>query len=175
MPLRSGPGMTDLLALCGALTMAAYCGVVAPQTPFLTPEWVHELEASLDLQVVLSDTERLNGGDPMPVAAYARHYRMIERDGRLLVEAVFAPAIGPLPSNWQVRRITGRVGEDGQLILEDGGLVAERPEDILGGQARGIHINERFPSINDGGCSVVTLSIDYATSQVLTARCNGVA
>jgi len=40
---------------------------------------------------------------------------------------------------------------------------------------RDIHIEEPFPVIFDGGYSVVTLSVDYESRRVLSARCNGVA
>lgn len=154
--------------LFGVLSASMSLDVAIAQSPTLSRDWVLQLEASLDLDAALSPRARRGGGSPSPIAEYARYYRVVEIDGRAIVEAVFAPPIEPQPSHWRTSRYRGDSAKD----LEP----APQPsEDALGRGRRGIHIDEPFPNIFDGGCSVVTLSFDYDSRQLLNASCNGVA
>ena len=142
--------------------------VVAAQSPTLTRDWVQRVETSLDLRAAVNAASRMGGGDPKPVAEYARYYRLVESDGKPIVEAVFAPPVEPHPSDWRTSRYTSNG-------MEDLGPTPQPSEEELRLGRRDIHIDEPFPVIFDGGCSVVTLSIDYESHQVLSAHCNGVA
>ncbi|WP_339915524.1 hypothetical protein [uncultured Brevundimonas sp.] len=155
-------------ALLGALTAFASLQVAVAQPSALTRDWAQQLEASLDLKVALNATPHLEGGAPKPVAEYARYYRMIERDGRQIVEAVFAPPVEPHPSDWRTSRYTPNG-------MEDLGPTPQPSAEALQRGRRDIHIDEPFPVVFDGGCSVVTLSIDYESRRILSAHCNGVA
>ncbi len=154
--------------LFGALSASMSLDVAIAQSPTLSQDWVLQLEASLDLDTALSPRARRGGGSPSPIAEYARYYRVVEIDGRNIVEAVFAPPIEPHPSDRRTYRYTG----DG---TKDLGATPQPSEDALRRGRRGIHIDEPFPNIFDGGCSVVTLSFDYESQQLLDASCNGVA
>ncbi|MNU66841.1 hypothetical protein D3C71_561630 [compost metagenome] len=138
------------------------------QTATIDRIWIERLEESLDLDAVLDARARMGGGAPQPMTEYARYYRAVETNGRTIVEAVFAPPVEPYPSDWRTSRYT----KDG---MEDLGPVQQPSEEALRRGRRGVHIDEPFPMIFDGGCSVVTLSFDYQSGRVLTAHCNGVA
>ena len=163
-PMRS---MT-IVMLLGGLAAAAWQTVVIAQSPTLTREWAQHFEGALDLRAALDVTDPMRSGDPKPVTEYARYYRMEERDGRAIVEAVFGPPVELHPSDWRTSRYTANG-------MEDLGPTPQPSEEALRRGRRDIHIEEPFPVIFDGGCSVVTLSIDYESRRVLSARCNGVA
>ena len=83
-----------------------------------------------------------------------------------MVEAVFAPPIEPHPSDMRMLRSTSEG-------MEDLGPSPQPSEAELQRGKRDIHIGEPFPQLFDGGCSVVTLLIDYQTRRVISAHCNG--
>ncbi|MGV9007752.1 MAG: hypothetical protein ACOH1H_13560 [Brevundimonas sp.] len=96
----------------GALTAFSSLQVAVAQSSALTHEWVQLLEASLDLNVALNATPHLEAGAPRPVAEYARDHRMVERDGRRVAEAVFAPPVELHPSDGRISRYTPNGMED---------------------------------------------------------------
>lgn len=153
--------------LSGGLTAFAPHDVVAAQSPTLTRDWVQHLEAELDLRAALNSTDR-QSGDLKPIGEYARYYRAVEIDGKAIVEAVFAPPVELHPSDWRTSRYTANG-------MEDLGATPQPSEGALRRGRRDIHIDEPFPVIFDGGCEVVTLSIDYESHRILSARCNDVA
>lgn len=154
--------------LLGGLAAFAPQQIIAAQTPTLTRDWVQRLEADLDLSAALDATNGMRNGDPKPITDYARYYRTVAIDGKAIVEAVFAPPVELHPSDWRTWRSTANG-------MEDLGPPAQPSEAELQRGRRDIHIDEPFPDITDGGCSVVTLSIDYETRRVISAHCNGVA
>ncbi|WP_271086150.1 hypothetical protein [Brevundimonas sp. NIBR11] len=158
--------LTMAVILC-ALTACASGNEGVVGTLTLSRDWAERFEASLDLTDVLPTRRRMGGGVPKPVREYARYYRLVEIDGRPVVEAIFGPPIELHPSDWRTSRYT-RNG------LEDLGPAAQPTEEELRRGHHDIHIDEPFPVIFDGGCSVVTMSIDYETRRVLSASCNGV-
>lgn len=85
-----------------------------------------------------------------------------------MVEALFAPPVEPYPSDLRALRYTSNG-------VEDLGPSPQPSEAELQRGKRDIHLGEPFPSIFDGGCSVVTLLIDYETRRVVSAYCNGLA
>ncbi|MFT4913982.1 MAG: hypothetical protein ACI9YM_002594 [Brevundimonas sp.] len=153
--------------LLGGLAAFASQQVVVAQSPILTRDWAQHLEAELDLHAALSATDR-RSGDPKPITEYARYYRVVEIDGKAIVEAVFAPPVELHPSDWRTSRYTANG-------MEDLGPAAQPSEEALRRGRRDIHIDEPFAVIFDGGCEIVTLSIDYESRRVLSAHCNGVA
>ena len=139
--------------LPGVLAAFVSQHVVAAQSPSLTRDWVQRLEAELDLRAALNRTDH-RAGDPKPITEYARYYRAVEIDGKAIVEAVFAPPVELHPSDWRTSRYTA-------TGMEDLGPTPQPSEEALRRGGRDIHIDEVFPVILDGGCRIVTLSIDY--------------
>lgn len=160
--------LLTLAVLLGGLVAFAPQQIIVAQPPTLTRDWAQRLEADLDLRAAIDATNGMRSGDPKPIMDYARYYRAVAIDGKAIVEAVFAPPVELHPSDWRAWRST----ENG---LEDLGPAAQPSEAELERGRRDIHIGEPFPDIADGGCSVVTLSIDYETQRVISAHCNGVA
>lgn len=125
---------------------------VHAQNPVLSRDWVVKTEATSDLNVVLGSLALRRGFIPLKIADYARFYRTTTTNERVVVEAVFTT---PSP-----------------LIVWLNGVAVSPSADEVRLSRPGIFLDEYLPIIDDGGCSVVKLSFDYATRRLLTARCN---
>jgi hypothetical protein len=138
----------------------------AAQDRELTPEWVQRFEQSLDLNEMLKNDGAYDGH--LSLEPYARYYETRVIDGVSLVHAVYVPPIERYPDDWTSCACRAET-------MTDCRPVTQPSEDVLRRHARGVHIGEPFPLHFDGGCDVITLSIEPETLQVVSARCNGLA
>jgi hypothetical protein len=102
-----------------------------------------------------------------PLASYARTYSF--SDGGLVVGVYARGYVAPNPD------------DTCEQLLEDFSsravpCPAEIESDkLLAGQRRWVFGEDKLPSINDGGCSVITIIYDPKADKVKSADCNGEA
>lgn len=157
----------SIAALIFAFLVVSSLGVRAEaQDRAVTPEWVQRFERSLDLNETLGNDSSYDRR--LSLESYARYYEIGVIDGVTLVTAVYAPPIERHPEGEMSCRYRGGEATDCRL--------ATQPSDeVLRARGRGVHIGEPLPMVFDGGCSVVTLSIELETLRVVSAYCNGQA
>ena len=135
--------MRHILAVTAAA--AALGGPAGAQTPRIDMPWIERFEARLQLNDRQSQPYRR---DLRPVADLVRFYRLDQTTTGPVVRALFLepwPIIEAFPESPESPSLT-------------------RP---------GVHIDEPFPIIDDGGCGVITLTISYDSGEVTEAHCNG--
>ena len=125
------------------------------QTLPLSRDWVEQIESVVDLDDAVGSPAETGGSVPHEIENYARFYRMTKIEGRTVVEAVFIMPRSP------IRTLNGHARTPSSEETR-----FSNP---------GIYLDELLPVIDDGGCSVVSLSFDYDSRRLLSARCNDLA
>lgn len=135
--------------ICCARPFLPAAAVLLSAASFAAGTWTPDLRAISALEAQI----RTPAGAPEPIgpmADYARFYVGVTIGGRRMIrgELVHAPRECPQP-------------------VRDVGVFCA--------YQAGIHLNEEFPSILDGGCGIVNLLYDPAARRIVWIRCNGVA